>query len=391
METPLVQKVAEQIRTDIAAERYAPEECLGPERLLCTKYGVSRSVLRAAIANLVQGGFVRKQKHRGAQVAPNVRTHLNSSIKAKSRMIILQMWNFGGAEMDIVAGARKFASEHGHVEPVVINALVNAGVSYDRCRDAIEQFSSRTDGFFTRVYPYYQDAVKIAIANGQSVVEWGCRNPLPEHSTIAVDEFAGGYSATDHLIKMHDLPAYYLGYDAPHGATRDRYNGWKAAMVDHGFSDYKKYFLCVELTEDTVVTDYDKSRLEEYNVMLKFFKASSEKKLCIFATGDFTATSVYKAAKDAGLNVGKDVFVVGHHDRPLCKRILPSLSSVSYSAESIGYEGARLLYEHMAGKLTQPVHKILPVKLQVRRSSVPEKENITLAQEVGTLGAYNQL
>ena len=90
------------------------------------------------------------------------------------------------------------------------------------------------------------------------------------------------------------------------------YWGWAAAMIDHGFSDYKKYFLRLKLTEDQVVTEYDRSRCEEYEIMCRFFKSSSASKHCIFTMDDFTATSVYKASQDAGLKVGEQVFVVGY-------------------------------------------------------------------------------
>ena len=185
-----------------------------------------------------------------------------------------------------------------------------------------------------------------------------------------LDEFFGGYQATDHLVGKHSIPVHYLGYDAPHGTSRGRYRGWTAAMIDHGFAQYSDYFLRLNLSEDEAVTDYDRCRQNEYEIVRELFKTGSQDKYCVFATGDYTATSVYKAAEDVGLDVGRQVFVVGYHNRPLCERLDPPLSSISWSAEECGYQAASLLYNSMVSKGVQPsLHKVLPVELVVRQSS----------------------
>jgi LacI family transcriptional regulator len=90
---------------------------------------------------------------------------------------------------------------------------------------------------------------------------------------------------------------------------------------------------------------------------------------CIFAVNDAIAQLVYKAAEQFNLIVGKDIFLVGFDDLPLCERLDPPLSSVHQSAEQVGYEGAKLLYEELAGHVDRPIHKVLPNNLVIRASS----------------------
>ena len=369
MNGPLAQRVVGQVRNDILAGHYEPYERLGSERVLCEKYEVSRPTLRAALAQLVQEGLVVKHQNRGTQVVAGARQRLQRLVKVKHRMIFLRMLNVYEVA-EIVRGLQRFASNHPGVEALVIDVHE----SYEQCLDAITQFTSSNDGFFTRVYPYYEKALDSAVANGQSVVSWGRRNPSPNYSTIAADDFSAGYSATNHLISEHGIPVHYVGLDAPASPAYGRCRGWAAAMIDHGFPNYSPYFLRVDLTEDEAHAGHETFRQHEYTTMLKFFKAGSQDKYCIATIGDYTATSVYKAARDVGLEVGKQVFIVGFNNRPLCKRQDPPLSSVSYAAEAIGYEGAGILYGHMTKTLTRPLHKVLPVELIVRQSSTGVSE-----------------
>lgn len=360
--TPLVQKVVQRVREDIASGEYAPHQRLNPERLMCRKYGVSRPTLRAALARLAKEGLVLRHQNRGVQVAPEAKQRLRSDVKR--RIVFIQRAD-SYEWLEITKGLRRFAAEHPGIEIQVIDV----GGSHERCQDAIQQFTSASDGIFTRVYPCYEPILNNAIANGQSVVSWGRRNPLPNYSSIAVDEQAAGYSAADHLIRTHGIPVHHVALDTPDSATYGRSRGWAAAMRDHGFLNYHDYFIPIDLTEDEAVTDYDKLRRHEHSVMLKFFRTVPQEKYCIFAMGDFTATSVYHAAQEVGLDVRHQVFVVGFNNRPLCLRLDPTLSSVDYSAQEIGYQGANLLLDHMTGKLTRPLHKVLPVSLVVRASS----------------------
>ena len=371
MNGPAAQQVIDRFRQDIVQGRYPQNERLEPERILCQRYEVSRPTIRAAIAKLVEEGIVKKIPHKGAHVVPHSRRRIlrrrQQILKqtAKTYQIVYARLTRVHETYAQAQGIRRFAQEHGDVEVVVMDAHG----SYERCQHIIEQMGSKNSGLFMRLYPACEDSIQTVITKGRAVVSWGFRASASSHSTIDLDEFGGGYGATGHLISTHDVPAYFLGYDTPGGMTRGRYDGWVAAMNDHGFPNHEEYFLRVDFSEDDSMRHVLRCRQNEYQVALRLFKSKLHARYCVFVIGDFTATSVYKAAEEAGLEVGKDVFVVGYHNRPLCKRLKPALSSVSWPAEELGYEGAKLLYEHMTGKLKDPVHKVLPVELKVRSSS----------------------
>ena len=92
-------------------------------------------------------------------------------------------------------------------------------------------------------------------------------------------------------------------------------------------------------------------------------------KISIFAGSDYVALGVYQAAEQLGLKVGRDIFIVGFGDMPLCHRLDPPLSSVYHFYDRLGYETAKLLHQELVGGVRQPVHRFLPVELRVRASS----------------------
>lgn len=66
---PYYAQLAEILRRGIAAGRRSPGELLPAEAELCRAYGLSRTVVRQALDELVAEGLVRKRKGRGTIVA----------------------------------------------------------------------------------------------------------------------------------------------------------------------------------------------------------------------------------------------------------------------------------------------------------------------------------
>ena len=87
------------------------------------------------------------------------------------------------------------------------------------------------------------------------------------------------------------------------------------------------------------------------------------------AMNDYAARSVYRAAEELKLRVGRDIMLFGFDDLPLASCLECPLSSVRQPRREIGFEAARLLCEEIDGRISQPVTKVLPVELIERNSS----------------------
>ena len=89
----------------------------------------------------------------------------------------------------------------------------------------------------------------------------------------------------------------------------------------------------------------------------------------IMAMNDYAARSVYRAAEELKLRVGRDIMLFGFDDLPLASCLECPLSSVRQPRREIGFEAAKQLCEEIDGRISQPVTKVLPVELIERNSS----------------------
>lgn len=69
-DTPLWQQLAKVLRDEIEAGRLLPDQALPSESELIDRYGVSRTVVREALAELVRAGLIYKVRARGSFVSP---------------------------------------------------------------------------------------------------------------------------------------------------------------------------------------------------------------------------------------------------------------------------------------------------------------------------------
>src|SRR5690606_16710614 len=85
---PLHDEVVARLRDAIIEDRLAPGERLN-ERVLCVRYGVSRTPLREALKVLAQEGLVTLLPNRGAVVTPLTVTELEQTIEVLRPLEVL--------------------------------------------------------------------------------------------------------------------------------------------------------------------------------------------------------------------------------------------------------------------------------------------------------------
>ncbi|HKL22995.1 MAG TPA: helix-turn-helix domain-containing protein, partial [Tichowtungia sp.] len=104
---------------------------------------------------------------------------------------------------------------------------------------------------------------------------------------------------------------------------------------------------------------------------MKKWLSELEKPAALFAYNDSDAAWLMTNCLEAGYRVPKDFAILGVDNNPLiCEHLPVSLSSINHDHERIGYEGALLLNQIMAGK--KPVNSIVtiePAGVTLRASS----------------------
>lgn len=176
-------------------------------------------------------------------------------------------------------------------------------------------------------------------------------------SSVSIDNEESAYSATKYLIDCgHRNIALMLGDEYDIGIGHLREAGYLNALSDNNIKFNKDY---------RILGDYDyKSAYEETNRLIKNHKEVT----AIFAISDIMAVGCAKAIKDNGLEMGKDIAVVGFDGMDISEFYNPTITTVIQPKLEMAKISVDLLLDLMANK-TDNKHIILNTELVVREST----------------------
>ncbi len=154
-------------------------------------------------------------------------------------------------------------------------------------------------------------------------VEAGPQDAVP---VVAVDQFAGAVSATQHLLDLGHTSVSHISGPADWLETQERIEGWRATLEAAGieappplagdWSARAGYDLGRRLTADPSVT-------------------------AIFAANDQMALGVLRALHEAGRQIPAEVSVVGFDDIPEAPYFMPPLTTVRQDFIEVGSRSLR--------------------------------------------------
>jgi LacI family transcriptional regulator len=180
------------------------------------------------------------------------------------------------------------------------------------------------------------------------------RGPI---SCVGVDNYRGGYMATQHLIANgHRRVAMIAGAFRTSDKSRNRWEGYRRCLRENGIAYDKDYLL---------QTTYSlASGREMIQRMLRLERPPT----AVFCSNDYLAIGVMEGARDMGLGLPGDLSVVGFDDIPLASYVAPGLDTVRLPAYEMGALGLEVLLARMETGDKMPVHRLLDLELIVRGS-----------------------
>jgi DNA-binding LacI/PurR family transcriptional regulator len=228
----------------------------------------------------------------------------------------------------------------------------------DACfRDIFRQ--ERVDGLLIITLPPTDEEVsRLKQVNIPTVLIDGAH---PQISHVMIDDVAGGYQATRHLI---DLGHRKIGYisdllqESPFGfrPVADRYQGYRNALADAGIEFRPEYHRQGELSRR------EASRLAQELLTLP------DPPTAIFAYSDTQAFGVLRAAQNLGLKVPEELSVIGYDDIEISEFL--HLTTICQHLLESGQRGAELLLAEIADP-GLPQEVILPTDLVLRSTTAP--------------------
>ncbi|GIW75877.1 MAG: XylR family transcriptional regulator [Phycisphaerae bacterium] len=277
------------------------------------------------------------------------------------RIALIFTWNLSYCRA-VLRGVRRFASSHpewtleliGPHSPVLCELLRRKpdGIIAHICSPKLDEWLAQLD---------------LPTVNVSGVL------PTTRFPRVGIDDEAVGMMTGDHFLKNGLRHFAFVGH-AGHQYSQKRERGFADFLSTHGFSPMN--------WEYKGKSDFDaQGRVWASNANLRRWLSKLPRPVGVFACNDLWAVQISEACRCIGLDVPKDIAIVGVDDDDLlCDLSRPSLSSVATPGETIGTQAARLLENLMSERPGYGAHSacsdsvpepilIPPKYLAVRQSS----------------------
>lgn len=182
----------------------------------------------------------------------------------------------------------------------------------------------------------------------------------PQLSRVVVDNVAGGYMATRHLIDLgHRRIAYISDFldDPFNSPVRDRFTGYRQALAEAGIPFCPEYHL-QGVHGRSVARQMTQQLLQ-----------LPEPPTAIFAYSDTQAIGVLEEAQTQGLAIPQRLSVIGFDNIEATEYL--HITTISQSLYESGVCGCELLLHTMAEPLPEPQELLLPLELIQRHTTAP--------------------
>jgi LacI family transcriptional regulator len=181
------------------------------------------------------------------------------------------------------------------------------------------------------------------------------------HLAAASDDELGGWLAAEHLYQLGCREVAILAGERHASTGADRTRGFIRYYREQGVTLRPEWILNGPFDSHTG------HRQGEYLLGL------DPRPQAFFAVNDFLAIGLMGAARDKGLQPGKDIAVVGFNDIPLANELIVPLTSVRLQMAQMGRHAVELLLKRIKGEAAESI--ILAPQLQVRASSSLLRKN----------------
>ena len=246
------------------------------------------------------------------------------------------------------AGIYRYATEHGHWNSSIAPYL-----------DAASIQESSFDGVIGRITPRLAGAVRKL---GVPVVNVWLNSPAKGVFSVLPDVTEAGRMSVQHLLARGFRKFAYVGYE------QDRFSYLQLTGIREQLASAD----CRLWEHWTArLRPEDKQRWQRFQRELDGWFDKWTPPVAVIATNDQLARYLIEAAQRRGLQVPTDVAFIGSvNEVAICTMLEPSLTSIDYGFERIGYAAAKALDLWMQQKSPRSGAVYLPPRqLIIRQSS----------------------
>ncbi len=227
------------------------------------------------------------------------------------------------------------ADKHKYQVLIAMGVHLKPGIDLDdEVRQIRQLLSRRVDGLFihTRGDSRESERIRGAVRGRVPVVTF-C-HPTPDLSGVVVDERAGFFEATEHLIRLGHERIGFIGtrWDRNvQGSAKAK--GYMLAMRKHGLTPSRipgKTFPAMAM-----------NRLGEW---------LGDRFTALVCRNDYTALCALRGLREAGYRIPENVAVIGSGDIGAGAYLTPALTTIEIPHEELAREAMELMLEQLRGQ-----------------------------------------
>mgnify|MGYP003675987708 CR=1 FL=1 len=157
-------------------------------------------------------------------------------------------------------------------------------------------------------------------------------------SNVLIDDYKGGFDATEHLILKGCKNILHFSGPQELEIYKNRFQGYKEALVKHGISFNSDYVLSSRLMEEDGYANIEQALKKSLAID------------AIFSANDLAAIGAMKYLKAHHVKIPEDIAIVGFSNEPISRVIEPSLTTIDQPGFEMGKIATGLLLEHIIKK-----------------------------------------
>lgn len=193
---------------------------------------------------------------------------------------------------------------------------------------------------------------------------------------VCIHSDAYGFSHDRVIADFSEITKNVLDFILEKGHTKIGFIGGrellpftKEPLIDERETTFETYLSSLGLYNPSYVRIGNFDFRDGYQMMLSLLKENKEAlPTCLFVASDTLAIGALRAISEAGLNVPKDIAMIGCNDIPTSHYTFPTLSTVKIYTELMGETGVRLLLDRFTKERKHPLKVIVPHRIISRAS-----------------------
>ena len=263
--------------------------------------------------------------------------------------------------IELVRGAKDYSTSANYT--VLIG---DSRESWEEERNYLVSFDRRRVDGIVRVPPINPGAEKGQLFLGNLPVVYADRHPLDRDSyvgRVGVDNTRAAENATGYLLSLGHRHIGIITGDASGGTSVERLQGFLSALRG------------AKIRPDRSMIHNGHNDMESGHFHAMRLLTSAKRPTAIFCTNNMMAMGALAAIQEIGLACPEEISLLGFDDFYWATLLRPRLTVVRQPAREIGMIAARILIDHIEGRLSVPTPALLNTQLIVRDSCCPPKKN----------------